>query len=88
MGNLPLSLTLCLILIQISDILSPGFLDYIVSPSFDVCGDMLELLLSRPLSPSSDCDPVPIDTSDLRVWAEPISENRKMWKARSEKKGE
>ena len=56
-----------------------GFMDYIVSPSYEVCGDLLELLLATPSLQGK---------AGLRVWAEPLSENKSHWKARSGETGE
>lgn len=58
-----------------------GFIDYIVGPSFEVCGDMLSLLL--PCSSSSPGDQQPAH----EVWTRHLHENRERWKAQCEKKG-
>lgn len=63
-----------------------GFMDFIVAPSLEVCGDMLELLLTQP--PPS---PVARETFDhapngLRVCQEHLSENKQLWTAKCKKK--
>ena len=49
-----------------------GFIDYIVSPIFDVCGDMLELLSS----PSDGTS-----TAYSRPWRDNLTHNRERWLA-------
>ena len=55
-------------------VLCTGFMEYIVGPAYDVCGDLLELLLAGPSSQGE---------AGLRVWAGPLSENRSHWKTRN-----
>ncbi len=55
----------------------PGFMDYIVIPAFELCGDMLELLLSTPpaspaLTDSTDT-PSPPPTTPPPTSAPPTS---------------
>lgn len=49
-----------------------GFIDYIVSPIFDVCGDMLELILTSEVTDTSS-------TTYCRPWLENLTHNRKRW---------
>jgi len=52
-----------------------GFIDFIVSPSFEVCGDMLTMLSSH-RSP-----PLEHNQAAIGVWAGNLSDNRRKWKA-------
>ncbi|KAL5489526.1 hypothetical protein EMCRGX_G018626 [Ephydatia muelleri] len=64
-----------------------GFIDYIVSPSFDVCGDMLELLV--PGYPSDDTVPhTPLSRDALRPWEKLINSNKCAWKMKTKKKSQ
>nr|BAA34307.1 EFPDE1 [Ephydatia fluviatilis] len=61
-----------------------GFIDYIVSPSFDVCGDLLELLVSG--YPSDNTAPHSLPSRDvLRPWEKPINSNKCAWKKKKKK---
>ena len=57
---------------------SVGFMDYIVSPSLEVCGDMLELLLSVEGGERTAA------AADVRAhWEGNIQENKLMWREHS-----
>ena len=63
--------------------LCPGFIDYIVSPLFDVCGDMLDLLSSSaPLSGSSTTTTTA--TGYRRPWLVHLDHNRQRWLSNEE----
>ena len=66
--------TLCLVLfLSLSlNTVCTGFIDYIISPIFDVCGDMLELILTSEATDTSS-------TSYCRPWLNNLTNNRKKW---------
>lgn len=57
-----------------------GFIEFIVFPTYEVCSELLEVVLE------SSPKPVTNDTADNdqggkeRAWAAPLAENRKRWK--------
>ena len=73
-----------------------GFLDYIVAPSFKVCGDMIELLQSQPTIETEAVmgrgEEQKVNTGEreciasMRVWEEHIVENKRIWKSKLKSK--
>lgn len=85
LGKPPFWSSPCLLSNHLS--LNAGFIDYIVSPSFDVCGDMLELLV--PGYPSDDTVPhTPLSRDALRPWEKLINSNKCAWKMKTKKKSQ
>ena len=66
-------------------LLVAGFIDFIVTPAFDVCSELLDVILgSRPPHHSAS-DLVSEDESiakerEERPWLATLSENRKNWR--------
>ena len=61
-----------------------GFSDVILSPLYDVCGDVLELATKMIAQDDSDGECV---KCDLRVWNEYLNNNKKMWKLKCKSRG-
>ena len=64
----------------------PGFIDFIVAPTYEVCGDLMELIV-REMN-EDDLHGQKSDLKNLRLWSGNISENRTKWKLQCKPKGD
>lgn len=55
-----------------------GFIDVIVAPAYEVCGDVMETILKELIQKNSQKEK--IDWEGLRTWSDHITNNRSKWK--------
>ena len=58
----------------------PGFIEFVVLPAFDVCGEMLDVLLETKISQAASELGLEGIGGKERAWVAPLADNRRRWK--------
>ena len=59
---------------------SSGFIEFVVMPAFDVCSEMLDLLLETKTSQAAADLGIEGFGGKERAWVAPLADNRRRWK--------
>ena len=57
-----------------------GFIEFVVLPAFDVCSEMLDILLETKTSQAADELGLEGCGGKERAWVAPLADNRRRWK--------
>ena len=57
-----------------------GFIEFVVLPAFDVCSEMLDILLETKTSQAADELGLEGCGGKERAWVTPLADNRRRWK--------